>query len=798
MTDPIRPTSPNASARPPSSPATPPPPNAPAAQALARPTGLDRPRQASTAAEGASSARRARAAAPNRAGGPGRPGRSQAAAGSSRPSTPSAQLADLAQRLAGLDKRRAEITTQLAKAKEANRKAAAAGGNASNRAEIAKLQDRLDRAGEALQRQRTARAEQIGRLERAERLLASCERSLKGLSLEEAAPQPAAPRESVPSAAIAPSAAVTVPARMSAEEAAAREEVQRLTRELQLAGSEQAKARQALAESRSQVAEAHAAVQAILDPGNYVATIDRQYLGALGTYLRVSQLPPLNQLPAAGQPDARHEQYLAQFTELDDQGARRLNADAVAQPRRAFSAFSALYSAMSPSHVLDSLLANLLREHRLPMATITAALQDEHADLAAVVRPFIEVGLANLEASSRLVGASVESTARGRRHGSLQDTNMRRSEMVDFAQRNRELAQILDVPEHRAAILEGAVTQAAAALRSVAQDYARAAPLVAQLEEKLKQTKAAQRPAFQRSVDAERALDAAREKVRTLADERKREEAAAAKAAAQARVRTSDASIPQTETASSSSGTDAESRRLKLRGDLEKHTEAAEAARHELARSDEQIRQAEADVRRAEDQLETASAAQARRSAGARRQHGRQREELTQLRRELAEVDAGIAAARDEMHNAPSRQALISDRAWERAIERHVEPDDAALRARSRITGYAGAYHSHADLAQASADIHAHLAQQPQFQAVLAATRRADFERAAAALPGGVTDLVHDHGRPVGRGFSNDLDQTERATELTRSSFSLQFVQGRVVISHLYPYVPHRQLTTAV
>jgi hypothetical protein len=62
---------------------------------------------------------------------------------------------------------------------------------------------------------------------------------------------------------------------------------------------------------------------------------------------------------------------------------------------------------------------------------------------------------------------------------------------------------------------------------------------------------------------------------------------------------------------------------------------------------------------------------------------------------------------------------------------------------------------------------------------------------------GGVTDLVHDHGREVGRGFSNDLDQTERPVSVTQSNFSLQFVQGRVVVSHLYPYVPHRELTTA-
>ena len=67
----------------------------------------------------------------------------------------------------------------------------------------------------------------------------------------------------------------------------------------------------------------------------------------------------------------------------------------------------------------------------------------------------------------------------------------------------------------------------------------------------------------------------------------------------------------------------------------------------------------------------------------------------------------------------------------------------------------------------------------------------------AQPVPGRFPLVVHDHGREVGRGFSNDLDQTERATTLTQSNFSLQFVQGRVVISHRYPYVPHRQLMTA-
>ena len=68
--------------------------------------------------------------------------------------------------------------------------------------------------------------------------------------------------------------------------------------------------------------------------------------------------------------------------------------------------------------------------------------------------------------------------------------------------------------------------------------------------------------------------------------------------------------------------------------------------------------------------------------------------------------------------------------------------------------------------------------------------------RAAAGVPGGVVDRVIEHGRRVGRGFSNDPDQTVRATPLTQSSYSLQFVRGRVVVSHVFPYVPHRELRT--
>jgi hypothetical protein len=86
-------------------------------------------------------------------------------------------------------------------------------------------------------------------------------------------------------------------------------------------------------------------------------------------------------------------------------------------------------------------------------------------------------------------------------------------------------------------------------------------------------------------------------------------------------------------------------------------------------------------------------------------------------------------------------------------VEHHVQPDDASRHARARITGYSGAYPSQAELARSAADIHTHVSQQPQFQAVMAATSRAEFECPVANMPGGggATDLVHDHGREIGR-----------------------------------------------
>jgi hypothetical protein len=816
MTGPIRPSSSNPTPRPVAQP------QAPAAaarapgagQAPAGPPGLGGApaRAASGQAAATSSAQRSRGSAPTRTASTSRAGSSSRVP--SRPSvsaTPHAvQLGQVAQRLQGLEQRRAEVAGQLAAAKKARREAAGKGGNAEGRKELAKLQGRLGEATERLQGLRVGRSVQMDRLERAENLLRSCERSLAALSTADeaapsaAAPEPAAEPLEAASSSHAPVAPAFVPSPRSPQETAARERVTELTRALASARTESANARQMLVDGRSHVEAVKLQLDQMLQRDSILAALDGGGDAELEEYLQFLELPPTHQRPATGQPDTRYSQYVEKFTEVDASGATRFSGVALSDPSAAFMAMSALFRTQSPSHHFDTLLMNMVREAFIEdMAQLSSALRQGGANLEALVRPRMEPAWQTIVAMSLQVVEAAASRATGPRHTRLVGVNTRRTQMVEVAERNRLMVQLQANPEHRAAVVEGAVMHACGLLRRMADEYAEAAALIPQAEQQLKQTMAEARPGFARGLQIpalERELADANEQVSQLSSERRRADAAAAKAAAaaQAPPARSGVVIPETIVASSSSAPNPETQAMRLRGDLLKHTEAAERAQREISQSGADIAAAEGDLRAAEDQLDTAAAAHAQRATGARRQHGAQRQQEARLQHELDELGAQVDSARTELAGHSSRTALISDRAWERAIERHVEPDDAALRARARFTGYAGAYASRANLAMAVSDIHTHVLQQPQFHAVMAATSRAEFERAAAAVPGGVTDLVHDHGRPVGRGFSNDADQTARPTELTQSNFSLQFVQGRVVVTHIYPYVPHRDLTTGV
>jgi hypothetical protein len=706
--------------------------------------------------------------------------------------TPPMALTTLAKELATLEQERKALSGELAAAKDKRLADANRAGSAENRDELRKLHDRVRHTSDSLQEKTAKRDSLLDRLERAEQQLASCERSLEALSIDDTPPQDPAAKPQAATSHPAPQTpaqaqALAAPTRTEdPAETAARDRVRDLTKELELAKAGKARARQALVEARNEVQRQKEYAQAVFSPERYRYPIYASAELDVNEYLVGAGLPAMNDVSADGD-DPRFRRYVEHFTEGEGRAVRL--KEAFRGPHASATAFSAIFGAMLPNTDSAGLVEHVMQQD---MSAITAALRGGREVLLPLARVAVIDAIAHIEADARTIATSARETPLARRRTTLgrQGATISRAQGSETGRRNGVIAQVLANPRQRMSIISGLSEQFCDLLEGVTTAHRELLERVQAAEAQLEQVKGEQRPAFQRPIDAELQLNEARDELKRLGTERRQREAAEAKqAAAPAR---SGAAVTDTELASTSTGTDSESRQLKLRGDVLKHTDTAEGLRQSIAEAHADIRKAASELRAAEDQLDTVAARHARDTENTRRARGEQGEELTSLRIRLAELDTRTVQARDALKADPSRKATISDRAWDRAVERHVEPDDASLRARARITGYSGAYPSQAELARSAADIHTHVSQQPQFQAVMAATSRAEFERAAAAVPGGVTDLVHDHGRPIGRGFSNDADQTDRPTELTQSNFSLQFVQGRVVVTHIYPYVPPR------
>lgn len=702
-----------------------------------------------------------------------------------------ALLTGLAQQLAGLERERAELSVRIGQAEEA-RLAIGRTAGPQSRAELGKLQDRVHQAAAALQGHSSRRAAHLDQLERAEGLLESCERSLQALSLAAGTSS----GSEVPAAAAPPARAVAVPGPPaidpSPEENEARELVRRLEQQQKAVEIERKQVDAQRDAARTDITRWQAEVEYKLDPANFLPAVNDSAQSALEAYLERCDLPPLRRVPARRAEDTRYASYLEFFTEDDANGALRLRPEVLDAERLSFTAFSVLAGAMMPGMPLSSLLYSLLMGN---LDGILAALRSGGEGLEEAVRQKITTSFEDFIASTRDTVESARARpprpSEGRRRRRFEGTHVSRGTCDEVVARNAHLLSLQEVPEHREKILDEAVTRATRLMHDLVGQCREADACLQAAQARLADVQRARPPVIERAVTVAKELRAARERRDALVNERRRREAAQAVAAP----RPAAAAIPQTRTPLPAP--DPEARGMKLRGDKVGHTDAIQQAREAIAQADAQVRRATAELRACEAALETAAAAHARAADADRRRHGEQRDELAALRRQLGDLDARILQARGALGSDPARRAMVSDHAWARAVERHVEPDHAALRARAEITGYAGVYASQADLALAVADIHAHLSQQPECRALLDAGTQDEFERAAQLLPGGVIDRVHDHGRPVGRGFSNHPDQTTEPVDLTRSCYSLQFVQGSVLVSHIYPQVPPRQLRTA-
>ncbi|HET9646341.1 MAG TPA: hypothetical protein VFP68_23975, partial [Burkholderiaceae bacterium] len=148
---------------------------------------------------------------------------------------PSARFREIARRLAELERTGAMLAERVEAAKEAVRSTGPEEATPGSGDELRLLQERVRNAERDLNRLRQARGQQTGRLERDERLLASCTRSLEALSLQD--DSSIAPVGGGTAAVASPEVVhltTQAPAPddgASAEEAAARERVQSLERD---------------------------------------------------------------------------------------------------------------------------------------------------------------------------------------------------------------------------------------------------------------------------------------------------------------------------------------------------------------------------------------------------------------------------------------------------------------------------------------------------------------------------------------------------------------------------------------
>jgi chromosome segregation ATPase len=198
----------------------------------------------------------------------------------------------MAQQLAGLEQQRKALSARLDEAKESRLAAPGGAPGARGSAELRKLQERVRRAADALQGLSVGRAEQLGRLERAERLLASCERSLETLSLTQSTGSHGEPATacrapaSGPLPQIVPLSDPPASRVMSAEETAARDRVQQLGRAKDAVSIEQARAKQALVEARAQVDRLRAQAESLVQADNFMPRLDSSATTGLNSYLR--------------------------------------------------------------------------------------------------------------------------------------------------------------------------------------------------------------------------------------------------------------------------------------------------------------------------------------------------------------------------------------------------------------------------------------------------------------------------------------------------------------------------------
>ena len=721
--------------------------------------------------------------------------------GAATPGTRAVQaaLADLRQLAGRLQQAQAAVRAQATLARAAHAPPPAAPVPATE--PLARLEHGLELAMALRQHCDAERTRLQADLARLERKQAKKQDQLDlALALREADTTAAPSRRTTPPRAMAPPGPVEPRAPTSARTKEAKARLATLERQLGALDSQFRNVLQPRAEAAKQALQKQQqAVEALLLSQGVRPILHREMDADRQALCQRVGLPDVFAEVHAGT-SPPFEQYLARFTETDHHGARQLHPDFL-HGEPCGTALSTLCEAATCSvGTISPLSVALVPQH--PQAGMLRRLVTGSPDeVARLLQGAIANGLDRVMAIE--LPALIRDGANQPSGPATRPEKARRRTMQEAAQRAGQVLALFQ--RHRGEAASSLMQRTTRILAVVADEHRGQSEAVATLEQQWEARREHMRANLAEAQDVRARCTAARTALQD-AQEADRSAGSATRSTGPARA-APPSSATVTATTLTTAGPDLDARIARLRGELDGLAGQCTQAQGLLEAAAEADKSAARAERKAQAAYDTAVAAHGRAQDTARRERQEAQKTQAQQREQQAQLAQQVAQAQDALMNHPALTGLLLPAdALARAIGRHVEPEDDEQHRRARHdTGYAATYHSPGHLVEAACDVYQDaMAHCP---GLFAARSRAEFSAAATLLEAAgvsLADRVHPHRRPdpIARGYSNAPDQTARPVPVNESCYSLRWQDGsgpgpgRVIISHLYPFVPHRQLRT--
>ncbi len=649
----------------------------------------------------------------------------------------------------------------------------------------------------AMGKRRDCQAERTGReqgLEEIERKLAKKQQRLASLlaSQENSPATAASSRTSPPRAAALPSPVIDrAPASAQTKEAKAR--LAKLERELGALDNQFKNVLRPRVEAAKQaVQKQQEAVEALL-LSEGVRPVLRQETDADRLALcKRFDLPDVFAEAHAGK-SPPFEQYLACFTELDSTGTRQLRPD-LRQGEQCGTALSTLCEAATCSVGTIHPLSAALVPQDPQAGELRRLVTGDPTEVAKLLDKAISRGLGRVMTLE--LPALIREGANLPTGPATRQEKARRRTVQEAAERAKPLLALFN--RHREEAKSSLIERATRILAIVADDHRGQSAAVETLERQWEARRQDMRANLTAAKEIREQCSAARAALETAQETDRANRVTAPPVPATTPPVTA---VAVTATAAAPAGPDLDARIFKLRGELDGLGEQRTQAQSLLSAAVAADKSAVKNERKAQTSYDAAVAAEGRAQDSAHRAHKEGQEKRAAQREQLAGLASQVTEAENALMNHPALASLLEPtKALGLAIDRHVKPTDKEQYQRAKHeTGYAGTYQSLGHLVEAACDVYEDATR--HCPGLFAARSLVEFQAAARMLQAegqSTVDRVHEHRRaaPIARGYSSAPDQGESPVDVNKSSYSLRWQEGRVVISHLYPFVPHRQLRT--